>query len=456
MPNIPVFIVNHENISNKSIYTLHKDGTTVIENVFVQCNYCKTKFRFRFQMGYFDIPFDICCPGCGVHICGLRKLKGEQSTTVDNATIFNGKPDEVDYYADFSVELPHTKITKYESLDKLLELGFSPFMMTMSLYGHETYLELVKCIKSFLLFKNSTWLRLRPLFDLVMNGKTDLVKEPFLNLSSRFVIENELDSFMALHQTTLLGMNPILPNGTLNEFVNVARQINVPSNLAKLDNLFTALGGNDFFISLSKRLVKIYDRWMDNFEKYIPAVMLSLGRATEKLDKEKYGIATASYEDMITFYSDSYELILDFIGIAIGLNNIVMRGDCNSFPANNIRVNKTTNCVGSIIDYLEIMKSSRLSLLVEDEPFSKEIPLKRNVRNAIAHFDYEFDVSMQKITFRDKHKNKDNCVELYAIDLALLCYENITILVYLDELSYNLRKIYYLKEGMIPHIKASK
>ncbi len=159
---------------------------------------------------------------------------------------------------------------------------------------------------------------------------------------------------------------------------------------------------------------------------------------------------------MKTFYSDSYELILDYIGIAIGLNNIVVRVDCNAFPPNTIRVNKTTNCVGSFIDYLEIVKSSRFSLLVENEPFSKAVPLNRNVRNAIAHFDYEFDASTQKIAFRDKHRNKDNCVELYLVDLALLCYENMTMLVYLDELLYNLRKIYHMKEGMIPHIKASK
>ena len=45
-----------------------KEDAIVIDNVFVRCNYCKTKLRFRFQMGYFDIPFDICCPTCGIHI----------------------------------------------------------------------------------------------------------------------------------------------------------------------------------------------------------------------------------------------------------------------------------------------------------------------------------------------------------------------------------------------------
>lgn len=59
----------------------------MVDNVFAQCNYCKTKIRMRFQMGFFDIPFDFCCPGCGVHIHGLIELENGFSTTVKNASI---------------------------------------------------------------------------------------------------------------------------------------------------------------------------------------------------------------------------------------------------------------------------------------------------------------------------------------------------------------------------------
>lgn len=93
----------------------------MVDNVFAQCNYCKTKIRMRFQMGFFDIPFDFCCPGCGVHIHGLRELENGFSTTVKNASIIERELNDADYYADFSVELPHAKITKYESLEKIVE-----------------------------------------------------------------------------------------------------------------------------------------------------------------------------------------------------------------------------------------------------------------------------------------------------------------------------------------------
>ncbi len=428
----------------------------MIAHSFTQCNYCKTKILLRFQMGYFDIPFDICCPTCGVHISGIQKILDDHCLTINNASIIEEDSEGIDYYADFSVELPHAKTARYESLESLLKTNFSPFMMTASLYEGDSYFELVKHMRDFLSFRASCWPKLTPLFDLFFNEKVALTQEHFLKLSSRFVIKNDLDALMALHQTTVLGMNAILPEGTLKKFIEASKQINTPSVLTKADDLITSLGGNEYFNSLSKRLVKIYDRWIANFEKYIPATMLSLGNAATKLDKNTFGIATTSFEDMKNFYADSYELILDYIDVAIGLNNIVVRGDHNTFPANTIRVNKTTPSVGNFENYREIVKSSRLNLLVDNEPFSKAIPLNRKVRNAIAHFDYEFDAGTQKIKFSDKYKGNDNAVELFLIELALLCYENMNILVYLDELLYSLRKIHFTKRGMCPNVRRPK
>ena len=428
----------------------------MIAHSFTQCNYCKTKILLRFQMGYFDIPFDICCPTCGVHISGIQKILDDHSLTINNASIIEEDSEGIDYYADFSVELPHAKTARYESLESLLKTNFSPFMMTASLYEGDSYFELVKHMREFLSFRASCWIKLKPLFDLFFNGKVALTQEHFLKLSSRFVIKNDLDALMALHQTTVLGMNAILPEGTLGKFIDASKQINTSSVLMKVDDFIISLGGNEYFNSLSKRLIKIYDRWIVNFEKYIPATMLSLGNAVTKLDKNTFGIATTSFEDMKNFYADSYELILDYIDVTIGLNNIVVRGDHNAFPTNTIRVNKTTPSVGNFENYREIVKSSRLNLLVDNEPFSKAIPLNRKVRNAIAHFNYEFDAGTQKIRFSDKYKGNDNAVELFLIELALLCYENMSILVYLDELLYSLRKTHFTKQGMCPNIRRPK
>ncbi len=81
-----------------------------------------------------------------------------------------------------------------------------------------------------------------------------------------------------------------------------------------------------------------------------------MGDLREKFDKEIYGIATISFDDMINFYKDSYELILDMITIAIGLNNIYLRGTYDSFSdgAN----------VSNFEEYNKLVKSKRLESLI--------------------------------------------------------------------------------------------
>ncbi len=419
----------------------------MVDSICVQCEYCKTKIRMRFQMGYFDIPFDFCCPTCGVHIHGIRKITDHHFFEANNATRIDCDLDNVDFYADFSVELPHSKIRKYVSLEEITANGFSPFMMTSRLFEDNTSSNLTKEMGYCLEFRDSLWPRITPLYDLFFKRKIKLTKEPLRNISPKYTVHNELDVMMSLHQCLVLGMNHMLPEDTLIIFSNLAKEVYKECNLPKLDSLINALGGKPYFESIAKRLIKICSRWLSDFEKYIPVVMLSLGDAKEKFDRNRYGIATTSFEDMKSFYSDSYELVLEMIDIPVFLNNLTVRGDYNSF----------SSCanVKDISQYSEQLKSAHVKCLIDDEPFSKAISLKRNVRNAIAHYTYEFDAETQKITFLDRFKNKETSVEMYLIDLAFLCYDNMQILLYFNELMYTLRKWNYRKTGMCPHILRS-
>ena len=267
-----------------------------------------------------------------------------------------------------------------------------------------------------------------------------------MQLSPLYTVKNELDVAMALHQQMVLGFNHILTNGALDEFSAIGKKILQKINPLLVDRLIEKLGGEKFFRSVLKRLTKIYGRWIDDFDKYIPAVMLVLGHATSKLNKEAFGITTTSVEEMIAFYSDSYELILEMVVIAIGLNNISERGYCDGFaPETKIK---------DWADFSNKVKSEKLHALIDGEPFSKAIPINRHVRNAIAHYSYDFDARTQTIVFHDQYRSKENMVKMYLVDLAQLCYENVVILNYLNELMYSLRKRDYSKKGLRSNINA--
>lgn len=89
--------------------------------------------------------------------------------------------------------------------------------------------------------------------------------------------------------------------------------------------------------------------------------------------------------------------------------------------------------------------------LDEKEPFSKPISsLNNRLRNAIQHFDSDIDYETQLITFKDRNK----AVNLYLIDFADLCIENIRIVFYVLEIIYNLRKIDFIQKGIAPSFGA--
>ena len=137
------------------------------------------------------------------------------------------------------------------------------------------------------------------------------------------------------------------------------------------------------------------------------------------------------------FYAKSYEWILENISIVVALNNIFTRNDFRK-------------CVdGNYDKFLKSTKGNRLKngYIVDSEPFSKPIiSLDNKIRNAIQHFDCDIDYTSQKITFNDRNKN----VEIFLIDFANLCLENFSIIFYIVELIYNLRKLEFIKKGIIP------
>ena len=415
----------------------------MINRINIKCKFCKSNILLRFQMGEFDIPFSFSCPACNVNISGLRKIKNN-SIELNNATLIG--EEEPKYFADLSVEFPHRKIQKYISFESMYSNGITPFMNAINLFKNpQDYMDIIESIGRFASFKYNDWNLLKSLYDLYFGNRIDLIKEPILKIFPNYIVNNKLDVAMALHQSSVIGLNRILPQNSLKEFMNYSNKVMGTEKIFEVKEFVHFLKDNMNFDFELKRIVKIYSRFIEDFERYIPILTISLGGLREKFNKEDYGIATISFENMINFYKDTYELLLDMIIIAIGLNNIFIRGKYDQFSEN-------AN-VSSFKEYNNLIKSQRLKSLIQDEPFSKCIEVDKNIRNAIAHYTYDFDSSSQKIRFYDKYRGNENVVELYLCDLAFLCYDNITILVYLNELFYNIRRLDFLENGMFPNIR---
>ena len=416
----------------------------MIKSTIVKCNFCNEKILLRFQIGYFNIPFDFSCPNCDVSIHGIKKIN-KNNLIISNAKEISEEINNARFYGNFSTEFLNKKVSKFNCLEDIINNGTSPFMNTTMMFeDYKKCQNIMEKMGKFLRFKESFLNKINPLHELFFNKKIDLIEKPLLEFSENYIIKNELDAEIALHQLITMGMNHIMPSNTLKEYTDIANKLMLGKEINEIINFFEFVETKINIKELSEKTIQIYDRWINDFEKYMAVIILSIANKADQIDKEKYGISTTNFKDMRTFYADSYELILEMITFPVGLNNIIKRRNYDCFP-NDLKIN-------NFKAFFDSTKYERIEALKTDEEFSKYLNINNNVRNSIAHFDYKINNETQLITFYDKYKSSEKIIEMYLFDFALLCYENIKFIVYLNELIYNIKKISYIKNGLRPNI----
>lgn len=410
----------------------------------MKCNFCNENILLRFQLGYFDIPFDFNCPNCGVSIHGIKKVS-ENYLQVNNAKEVSEGIGNVKFFGNFSTEFLNKKISKFNGLENMFTNGAGPYINTAIIFGdYYEYQTVMKDMEKFFHFRESFLNKIKPLYQLFFNEKLDLIVKPLLGFSENYIIKNYLDAEITLHQLITIGMNHIMPSNTLRDYIDIANKLILGEEINETINFIEFFETKINTRELSEKIIEMYDRWINDFEKYMSVIILSIASKTGEVDKEKYGISTINFKDMRSFYADSYELILEMIIIPVGLNNIIERKNYDCFPDGSK--------INSFKTFFDNTKYQRVYALNDEEEFSKYLNINNNIRNSIAHFDYKINNETQLITFYDMYKSSEKIIEMYLFDFALLCYENIKFIVYLNELFYNIKKINYIKNGLRPNI----
>lgn len=389
-------------------------------------------------MGYFDIPIEFSCPICGTKLSGKKSMNFE--FTIDNATECSDS-EKYEYYQTFSIEFPHRKIVKIDSGEQINIDGFSPFISIFSIIG-EAYPKIMNKLGNYLEYLDNIWPNLKITYNLFDHKKYQYMDKHFQKISDKYTIDNELNGLMALHHIKTQNTLYITPISIKDKIYKLAKEIMLSIEKDKTIEFINYLNVELFFTKSFNRYQEIMNMWNENFLNFFPAIILYLGNAVDKIDKQKYGISTISYDKLMDFYSKSYELIEDMSILICGMNNIFHRGNYNLFSSEQMNFDKL----------MSLRKINRLEHINKEEYFSLDIQLNNKVRNAISHFTRQIDNESQLITFNDR--NKVN--EMYLIDLAILCVENYYVLLYLDEIAYNLRKNYLIDQGQIFNMDPKK
>ena len=412
----------------------------------IKCNYCNSKTLLRFQVSEGIIPFDFYCPNCGVSFGGNVDFSNGGKIEVTNAEEVESDVKESDFYINISNDFLCRKVTKFVNTDEYIRNGFSPFIITTMMFKEsENLIDANRRINNYINFVKWFKESIKPLYELFFSNKIDLLKEPLKHVSEHYIVDNELDAYMSLHQITVIGLSGIFEKQMLKSYTEIASNIINPKHSDQILKFINYLNKNNEFKTFYKKIYDIYLEWFKKTSKFLPVIFYSMRDSKMDIDKDLYGITTISFDDLKSFYSETYELILEMICIPIGLNNIIERKDYNKFYKDSNAKN--------FDEFFKLVKSKRIDSISEDESFSRKIFINRHIRNSISHFDFEIDKNNQLVIFHDSNRGKVVDEKMYFLDLGLLCFENVKIICYLNELLYSISKINYLNQGLRPNIK---
>lgn len=418
-----------------------------------KCDVCSEVTLIRVQAGHLtEHPVRIHCGGCETLFTGNVLFNEEIATiilNINNCTSIN-KVEKYDYAIEVSGELPTMKLYTYKDFQNS---GYvlTPFMRLLSIFDHEKHSNFGSLIP-FLRSISERWPLIRRINELFFNEKWILLEKELKKyvFNKRIVLLSEIDFLMAVHQFTInFLVPPLSPLGFFDD-TQISRKV----NKLHLDYMTTISSEelseyNQYLESmdlkqLQVKIFKIIDMFIEKFKYIIPGFTLLYMEV--RPDDDKLGITTVTLDDLKVLYVDSFETLMDLLGLLIVYNNIAHR---SSFSIMKILRRDITD----INQFEKLSNGKKIEFINGDETFDKLVYSKydHQLRNAIGHASTQYDSKNQMITYFPKGTGKSEPAQtIYLIDFIKKCIDQFSALMNTSELLYHVQKIQHIQNGQQP------
>jgi len=283
---------------------------------------------------------------------------------------------------------------------------------------------------NFLAIWENGWDDIKIKIDLCYNEKYDVLLPRLSHNYDEF--PDDINCIMSVHHELIKFCIKILPKNILKDYSKISSKLNkmVENNFQGFVD-FIKLYDFDYTKQLERKTLQLIKNFLDIYPKFLPVFN------TLKLDDyENLGISTLSFEDIKTFYQDTYELILYSLPRIVALNNIYCRKHINNF------VSTTTEFIDKINSYRSKVNIYR-ELVAKHDEFSWLInnAIENHIRNSIGHFNYEESFEEQKIVFIDDCNGRCKTETKTLMEISRDCIYMFYTLMNLLELNYNVLRI---------------
>lgn len=419
----------------------------------IQCEVCGATTLLRTQLGWLrQHPIRIPCGRCGITIFGEVNLFPERAGF--DFKFKNGRKLEdmeaSDYYLECSGELLTDKLQSRASLQPGADF-IPPFFTSQWAMGIENFLKFKQRAIHFLSACADQWPIISRANQLWLGGQHDYLRKelrPLLN-NKAFPVDKGLEYLRGIHQVNLLFTLPINDSDqfeAVTEFLWSEFHSLVSNHKIEVISLARTHSENGILKDYCRRFLNVMERMVTHFPHLIPVFGLRFYKRSERSNAESKGITTATFDELKQFYIDCYEDGAEMLLLLAALNNLKHRGDSNAMQP--IRRD-----VATLNDFSKLSKGNRIQFFGGGEDFDWIIRgcFAAGIRNAIGHSSYRYDVPSQVITYYPKGTlgvGKEEAMTL--LEFAQLCWQVFQAHISLNELCYQLEKIYWVSLGQKP------
>jgi hypothetical protein len=205
---------------------------------------------------------------------------------------------------------------------------------------------------------------------------------------------------------------------------------------SKLDEFYHHIKDTGFLDSLQRDCLSLYGRIFE-IELYLrPAIFLDFCTGQEG-KKSSAKVSKLGFEHCKDMYKDLSEIVGRQLALVAGLNNLIHRGDHNSFLAS-----KDGAALSSLDKFANKVLSEKLKYLDDCWYKIDDELLNTGIRNSIAHYTFEYDEGSQIIIC---FPNKEGLHQDTKIEITFLGFMRM-ILVQFREMHYLhhlIKSVYY-------------
>lgn len=371
-----------------------------------KCCACETHIDARLGMSNRDIqPIRFACLECGEGIEIVisqhegAKVKGAELVPFDGP--FDGSNPFVDIHIDFPV-----------SFDKYV-IGETPFMKAVDRIGYENYRIHNFRLDSLndLYKKNDVLKRIIRLYSKNPDLFGRLCKKEF-NEELRSLEQKDVN--LTLYSVLAKVFYPFaMPNDNAEAVELYMNLMGVLHNDKKeaFESFIKEIIETDFLKNLQRDCLEIYPKILESELALRPALFLDFD---DKYESELVGfrVSVDDFQKYKDVYKDISEILSRQLVVVAGLNNLMHRGDHNSFK--NIGKHTPKN----INKFADVAFGQKYEHLDDSWYEIDNGVLDNQLRNSIAHYKAEYDEITQVITYypRKEGIKQDKPESLYFLD----------------------------------------